>query len=203
MDKTSRDIDMGDDSGGEDLAVIMEAYRREMLGTFTGMLEKQTNSVQRHIDKQLGKISCRVGGVEQKAAKQDPTINQVRQKQKEFEEQLKEHEKRVKHLEQLAAMPQPTPAELRGDKPAGDSEKNVHAVDRIILRANASNLVAKEAVEKIFADIADRTNIPHDSFEVLGWNLARRFTISFGGDFRTAARRAKRANDSLRNANGS
>ena len=187
---------------GEDLAVIMAAFKKDMVATFSGMLDQQSGAVKRHVDKAIGRTNVRIDGIEQAVGKQGARMDDMAREHRALAERLRAHEERVQNLENLAALPAPNAQQLHEEVKQA-LEQGPMAVDPRIIRVNSTNLVAKEAVEEAVAKLAARAEIKLDTYEVRGGDLGRRFTVSFNGEPRTAARRATKLNSMLRMPDGS
>ena len=103
----------------------------------------------------------------------------------------------IESMQKALAMPEVAPS-----RPASSSGAGFDSCDETIIRISAKSLVAMDSVKEAMAGRCEASGIRPEQYELKGAQLSKRFTLQFKGEAGTAARRATKVNNSLRNAAG-
>ena len=160
------------------------------------VLDNQGRALRIHVDKKVGAVEARQGQAEERLTKHDQAIQDLR-------EEAARHKDKLEQLEKAAALPELSPVEReKAAKALTGAGRDPYFADPTILRINASNLVAKTAVQELVDQMCADGGVDKSLYDLRGPDLGRRFTLAFAGDANTAARRASKCNSTLRGTDG-
>ena len=178
------------------MQVVLDSFKQQMLSQFSSILDQQGTAMRKHVDKQMGKVEARQQRADERLDKHDKDLL-------ELKTAAAQQQEKIKKLETAAALPQMPPEErTKQARLVAGNMRDPFFVDPTILRINAASLVAKSAVRKIVDGMCSDAGIDFEHVSLRGADLGKRFTAAFAGDAATAARRATKCNETLREASG-